>query len=335
MKKKLLLLPAFLLAFSLAACNQGGGGEEKKEDESGEKTNPGGETNPGQQTDSGGETNPGQQTDPGEEEQGGEEGGEATPGEGDGDGSESVTIPAEGLAARIGNQAFLLTADPAAQNEGAFADREQGYLNMVSNVKQGDAIEFYLDGAAVTTFNAAGDNTAAEPPVYNNYVKTASGFAIQADNATEQKFYVNLWKANDKGEKWLTFFLEGGASANHEGSSGGESNPQVDPGESYALTVNVFDDFLSGGAKIAVYAWKNGGEQKAWYDVSASGAQITIAAGLDRFIVARVNPAKTSADKWEEYVWNQTEDFTVDTSKTSVSVTGWGSGYGAKLAATY
>ena len=119
------------------------------------------------------------------------------------------TIPTTGYAVVIGSQIFELQADPAAQNTEAFANREQGYLNLVSGVTAGDAITFYYDGEAYPYVNAAGDDTAGG--VYNNVVNTGSGFAIQTTSATEHNLYTNLWKANDSGEKWITFFLQGHA----------------------------------------------------------------------------------------------------------------------------
>ena len=139
-------------------------------------------------------------------------------------------VPATGYAVTIGSQVITLEADPAAQNEGAFANRQQGYKNLVSNVHAGEKIQFFKDGEAYAYVDAAGDNLAAQPPVYNNFVHGAQGgFEIQADNAAENNFYVNLWKANDAGEAWFTFFLEGGSSAEHgtkAGSQGGESGGQ-------------------------------------------------------------------------------------------------------------
>ena len=143
------------------------------------------------------------------------------------------TIPTTGYAVVIGTQIIELQADPAAQNTGAFENREQGYLNLVSNVTAGEAITFYCDGEAYPYVNAAGDDTAGG--VYNNVVKTDSGFAIQSTVATEHNFYTNLWKANDSGEKWITFFLQGGANGEH-GDDG--STPSTTDGK-YTVLVGT------------------------------------------------------------------------------------------------
>ena len=236
-------------------------------------------------------------------------------------------VPATGYAVTIGSQVITLEADPAAQNEGAFANRKQGYKNLVSNVHAGEKIQFYSDGQAYEFVNGAGDNTAAQPPVYNNFVKNADGsFEIQADNAAENNFYVNLWNANDKGEEWFTFFLEGGASANHEGGSGsGEGQQSGGEGQQtgqtgYGLKIGdtpVLGEHLEekdhqqrDQYKITAQAF-TAGQTFALYDAS-NGATWVIA--IDSYSFG----ANGDASKVDEYVtkgeavYTVVKDFTAD-----------------------
>ncbi len=387
MKKKLFLLPMFLLVFSLAACQQGGGEGGEGEPGGGSEPSGGGGSEPSgggsggstekltvklnsstatvevghsvslmDMNDSTGVTYTHAETGDGEIEVKdantpgawlltGKKAGTvnfkvtATKGTetanatcvvtvtaasgGEGDGGEGEQIPTAGYAAKIGSQVITLTEDPAAQNEGAFANRKQGYKNSVGNVHAGDKIVFYKDGEAYSFVDAAGDNTAAQPPVYNNFVYgSEGGFEIQADVAAENNFYVNLWKANDQGEEWITFFLEGGSSAEH-GTKGGGSGGEGQGGQTqsgYGLKIGdtpvlaeEFGDPDTQGRKqykITAQAF-TAGQTFALYDAS-NGATWVIA--IDSYSFG----ANGDASKVAEYVtkgegaYTVVQDFTAD-----------------------
>lgn len=241
-------------------------------------------------------------------------------------------VPATGYAAVIGSQVITLTEDPEAQNVEAFADRKQGYKNLVSNVKAGDKIEFYKDGEAYSYVDASGDNTSAQPPVYNNYVKTSAGFAIQADSAVENNFYVNLWNANEKGEEWITFFLEGGTSADH--TSGTPVSPTPAPVPTGAITYTATDlpDWITNdGCVIFAWVWSpsdTGSWKACTYSTPATQLTFVVDEELTGFLLARC-AAGTTQPNWDEKsdvagrVYNKTGDITCTAGTYSYSASSW------------
>ncbi len=111
-----------------------------------------------------------------------------------------------------------------------------------------------------------------------------------------------------------------------------ETTEPTVPTESQPSGTTVYlrpnDDWLSAGARFAVYCYKTGGEQ--WVDMSAAGNNtysVTLPDGQwTAIIFCRMNGA-TTANSWDTK-WNQTDDLTDYANGRTYVITGWDkSGY--------
>ena len=143
---------------------------------------------------------------------------------------------------QIGDNKYVLSIDPAAVNEGAFADRQYGLLRSDVAVTAGDAITFYKAGSPITQYlNASGDDTAGG--TYNNYVGTLdTGFAIQAD-AASTPIMLNVWKPNSEDQQWASFWIPSGSSSNHTASGGGSGGGSTPTTDAEYVLVGSFNDW--------------------------------------------------------------------------------------------
>ena len=87
----------------------------------------------------------------------------------------------------------------------------------------------------------------------------------------------------------------------------------------YSLSISVFSGFTNDGGVPFIYAFNSSSNE--W--INASSLNVTIPSKYTTFIVVRMNGSTPSWDN----KWNQTEDITIDTSKSTISITDWGSDY--------
>ena len=212
-------------------------------------------------------------------------------------------LPTDGAAVKVGATYYSLIEYADGQNPIA------AWKNENVNAETNDEVFFFINGEAKSVYSDGDSNgnniTEVHPmstPVASVHIKKGGNVAI----------YFKQW------ESAYTFWIT-------TPSGGGDQ-----PGEGYSLQVGVASDFASAyndsGAVTYVYAFK-GDTDHAWYD--AQSGSVTIANQYDKFIVVRMDPSK--AGDWSGK-WNQTADITVDTNKSKVTITGWGSG---TLAYTY
>ena len=93
------------------------------------------------------------------------------------------------------------------------ADEVARYVGNI-DVEKGLPLFLTIDKARVTSYLGASILEEGEE-AHNNYMgNLAEGFTIQAD-AENAEVIVHMWKPNDKGESWITFWVSGGTSEEH------------------------------------------------------------------------------------------------------------------------
>ena len=99
---------------------------------------------------------------------------------------------------------------------------------------------------------------------------------------------------------------------------GGDVPPQPGETKTFSVDVGVWD---TDGAKFAAWVWKDGSEG-SWVEFTDS---LTINKTNTKMILVRLDPSKPVG--WDAK-WNQTDDITIDYSKSGIRITGWsGSDY--------
>ena len=104
--------------------------------------------------------------------------------------------------------------------------------------------------------------------------------------------------------------------------------PFTAPVVDYSLTVAIASAFAgteegkygAGGALTFVYVWN--GTENEW--IKVVDGSVVIPGKYEHFIVVRMDPAKEASPSWDGK-WNKTGDIDIDSTKTTVTITGWGS----------
>ncbi len=120
----------------------------------------------------------------------------------------------------VGGSEVIFTLDP--NDDHSIANREASYIASSVNVTAEQSLVFYKKGEIITSnFSPSGDDTAHAN--YNNYVGSLEdGYTVQA-TASAINMYLSVWAPapDNENKGWVTFFIQGGTSADHDGGGTG------------------------------------------------------------------------------------------------------------------